>query len=156
MKVTIREMTLEDYPSYDRFLGQLHRIHQEARPDLFRPAKHPFSLEYFENCLRAPGTRLLLAEADGAPAGMCLFELESPRDPLMFPEKRAYINDIFVAEEFRRLGIARALYREAERQAKALGADSLCLTVWAFNENAQKFYREMGLSVRAYQMEAKL
>lgn len=99
----------------------------------------------------------MLAEVDGLPAGMCLFEMEDiPRDPLMFPKKRAYINDIFVAKEFRRQGIARVLYRETELRAKKLGAESLCLTVWEFNENARRFYEKMGMGVRALNMEAKL
>ncbi len=153
----IRDMRPEDYETFDRFLGQLHKLHQEARPDIFRPAEHPLSRGFFEERLVSPETHLLLAEADGVPAGMCLFEMENaPRDPLMLPQKRAYINDIFVAEEFRRLGIAHALYRETERRAKELGAESLCLTVWEFNESAQRFYRKMGMAVRTLSMEAKL
>lgn len=153
----IRDMRTEDYPVFDRFLGQLHKLHQEARPDLFRPAEHPLSQGFFEERLNDPGTRLLLAEVGGLPAGMCLFELEDgPRDPLLFPRKRAYLNDIFVAEGFRRMGVARALYREAERRAKDFGAEELGLTVWEFNESAQRFYREMGMTVRTLNLEKKL
>lgn len=156
-EIAIRDMRAEDYEAYDRFAGLLHRMHQEARPDLFSSAEHPFPREYFEKCLQTPGLHLLLAEVDGLPAGMCVFELRDfPRDPLMLPIKQAYVNDIFVAEEFRRLGVGHALYRETERRAKALGAETLSLTVWEFNESALGFYRKLGMNVRYYQMEAKL
>lgn len=157
MEIHIRSMRPEDYPAFDSFMARLHRLHQEARPDLFRPAEHPFSREFFEKQLESPNVNLLLAEIEGRPAGMCVFELdENPLDPLLTSMKRAYINDIVVAEEYRRLGVGTALYRETERIAKSCGAKQIFLTVWAFNEAAQRFYEKLGMSLRAYTMEQNL
>lgn len=157
MDIQIRNMRLEDYPVFDGFMARLHSLHQKNRPDLFLPSEHPLSREFFERGLENPNAVLLLAEADGKPAGMCVFELEdNPRDPLLIPGKRAYINDIFVGEEYRRLGIATALYRETERIAKERGARQLYLTVWEFNDDARRFYEKLGLRPRTCTMDKTL
>lgn len=156
-ELSIRPMGPEDYDTFDRFLGQLHRLHQAARPDLFRPAEHPLPPDWFRQRLEDPNNVFLLAEVDGRPAGMCLFEFhDGSRDPLLFPVKEVYINDLFVAEEYRRQGIATALYREAERIGADRGAKQISLMVWAFNESARRFYEKLGLNVRTFTMEKEL
>lgn len=156
-EIQIRSMKDADYPVFDRFDGALHRMHVEARPDLFRPCGHPLSLEAYQQMLRDPQEELFLAETGGVPAGLCAVTLQAVQEtPLLLPCKSAHIGDLYVAPEFRKLGIGTALYREAERRAKAFGAERLDLMVWPFNQNALAFYRRLGMEIRSYTMEAKL
>lgn len=41
--MNIRTMIIEDYPSVDRLMHQLHKIHVEGRPDLYVDMEHPYS-----------------------------------------------------------------------------------------------------------------
>jgi GNAT superfamily N-acetyltransferase len=58
---------------------------------------------------------------------------------------RSYLlNDMFVASQARRRGVAAALLREAEAHARALGAASLSLSTALDNAPAQALYESMG------------
>lgn len=153
----IRSMGPDDYPTFDRFDGALHRMHVEARPDLFRPCEYPVSRKDFEAMLSDPHEELFLAEAGGRPAGLCCVTLKEELDnPLLLPHKSAHVGDLYVSPEFRKLGVGTALYREAQRRARAFGAVRLALMVWPFNGGALEFYRKLGMDVRSYTMETKL
>lgn len=58
---------------------------------------------------------------------------------------RSYLlNDLFVAPQARRQGVAAALLREAAGQARALGAASLSLSTALDNAPAQALYESLG------------
>ena len=83
----IRSLTPEDYPLYDQWEADLHRMHVEARPDLFCPLEHPVPQEQYLEELNDCHELRLLAEVDGVPAGMCSFTLrEAPGSPLLKPD----------------------------------------------------------------------
>lgn len=54
------------------------------------------------------------------------------------------LNDLFVAEAYRRRGIAKMLMRAAADHARATGARSLTLTTADTNEPAQALYESLG------------
>lgn len=58
---------------------------------------------------------------------------------------RTYLlNDLFVAAEARRLGVARRLLEDAARTARALGAIGMSLSTAHSNLNAQRLYESLG------------
>lgn len=86
----------------------------------------------------------LIAEVDGAFAGMSLFfaSFSTWRG-----EPGAYIQDFVVAEAYRGQGVAEALLRETAAYAKAeMGARYLRLAVDTDNHRARRFYEGMGLA----------
>lgn len=156
-RLYIRSLTPEDYPLYDQWEADLHRMHVEARPDLFCPLEHPVPQEQYLEELNDCHELRLLAEVDGVPAGMCSFTLrEAPGSPLLKPDKSLYVVDLYVAPAFRRQGVASALLAEGERQGRAFGAKRLSLTVWPFNQQALQFYQRLGLGIRSYTLEKEL
>lgn len=155
--VTIRPMAEGDYPVFDRFEAALHEMHRQARPDLFVPCEHPASEEEFRKMLDNPLCVKLLAEQGGRPLGMLVAYLREPDgSPIQRPMKTAYISDLYVAEEARRMGAGKALYQAAQSRAKAWGAEFWGLTAWPFNEAALKFYESLGFTVQSYTLGAKL
>lgn len=44
----IRDMTLQDYDAADKLMQHLHKLHFEARPDIYVQKEHPYSVEEFE------------------------------------------------------------------------------------------------------------
>lgn len=63
------------------------------------------------------------------------------------------IHDLYVREEYRRQGVAKALFAAVEEQAKAIGACRVTLEVRQDNEKAQALYRSLGYGAGSTPME---
>lgn len=150
----IRDMRREDYDSVDSLMQQLHKLHVTARPDLFADMEHPYSQEEFEQKVEDKETISILAEENGTVLGICFAAMRNRT--CMVNRRSAFMNDLCVAEEARRQGIARQLFLAAEDKARELGAERLDLTVWGFNETALKFYQSLGMKVQRYIFEKPL
>ena len=83
----------------------------------------------------------ILAEVDGQTVGFACLRLV----PYMSgDEPYAELTDLFVAEGFRRRGVARALMAHVEQLARAGGATDMILLTGHENDGAQAFYRALG------------
>ena len=90
-----------------------------------------------------PAFEALIAESDGAPVGLCLFfESFSTWDG----RRGVYVQDMYVAETARGLGLGRRLLAEAAAISRARGGSYLRLSVEADNDSAQAFYQRVGLA----------
>lgn len=157
MEMAIRPMALGDFPAFDRFEAALHAMHQQARPDLFVPCEHPTSKGEFQKMLDNPLCIKLLAEKGGKPLGMLVMYLREPNgSPIQRPMKTAYISDLYVVEEARRMGVGKALYQAAQSRAKEWGAGFWGLMAWPFNEAALGFYESLGFTTQSLTLGAKL
>lgn len=157
--VILRNMKPDDYDTFLSFYQDLHRIHQEAMPDTFRPGVGFPPREVFETDLQKEDRNMILAVSEGTPAGMCILLWKAiPNDPNypLLPRLSGHIDDLYVAPEFRRRGIATLLLQEAEKLAKAHGANSLTLMVWSFNESAITLYSNQGFQPVMYNLEKRL
>ncbi|WP_341487896.1 GNAT family N-acetyltransferase [Pararhizobium sp. A13] len=114
-----------------KHLGSEERV--TSTPDDIR--RHGFGAQ--------PAFTGLIAEIDGAFAGMCLFfqSFSTWRG-----QKGAYIQDIVVEEQFRGAGIGVALLRHTAAHVRASGGAYLRLSVDARNVSARHFYERMGLA----------
>ena len=83
----------------------------------------------------------LLAEIDGQPAGSCLFVREEidPRHDLT-----PWLAALYVAPEFRRRGVARALVRAIEQHARGVG----CCELFLYTVTAEAVYARLGWTSR--------
>jgi GNAT superfamily N-acetyltransferase len=64
--------------------------------------------------------------------------------PALFPDAYAEITELFVEEQYRRLGIGRQLVAFAEEMARAAGARSMLILTNYYNHPAQQLYRSQG------------
>ena len=93
--------------------------------------------------LPAPYLVLLLARADGAPAGCAA--LKAVRRPAMAGERACEMKRLWVGLEFRGLGLGRRLVEEAIAWAKQQQYDALYLdTVPAAFPEASRLYQALG------------
>lgn len=150
----IREATTNDYEKLDRLANQLHELHVKERPDLFAKIEHLYSAEKYDNMLEDPNRILLLAEIEDKVVGVCIVGVRD--QSMMVNLRNAYIRDLVVDESYRHQGIAKKLFVEAEKRAKAAGAVRLDLQVSAFNEGAIHLYEELGMTPQSYIYEKKL
>lgn len=157
--MTIRDLTAEDFSAVDMLMDELHALHAEKRPDIYVPAKQIYSKEQFEEMLQSEKNFAIGAEIDGKLAGICFFEVHQSGGngkKGVAQNRIAFVNDIVVAEKFRRRGIAKELFAVAEKTAKEKGAVRIDLMVWNFNEDAIEFYKSMGMDVQRFVLEKQL
>ena len=150
----LRALHTEDYQGVDRLMEQLHQLHKKGKPDYFTGTQHPYSREDFDVLVASDQVIALAAVEDETIVGLCIVTLQEKSG--MVPMRMAYMDDLAVDPAYQHRGIATALFREAERQAKALGARRLDLTVWAFNEPAHQLYTTLGMRPQRYILEKNL
>lgn len=88
---------------------------------------------------------------DGEPAG----QLWLSTDPKL-GEATGFIYDLFVAESFRRRGIATQAMLQLEKLAVQLGVKTLALHVFGHNAGARALYEELGYSITDINMAKPL
>lgn len=64
--------------------------------------------------------------------------------------KSAYIRDIFVLEEYRNMGIGKALINDAVAYLKSIGVNKIVLIVNYWNENVKKLFGKLGFKLWGY------
>jgi GNAT superfamily N-acetyltransferase len=103
------------------------------------------SVENEERVLRAVAADhaqvALIAKCDGVPAGTCLL-VTSEIDPLHAVSP--WLAGLYVAPEFRRLGVGRALVNAIEEHAQARGVP--CLYLYA-DDGEVPYYQKLGWQV---------
>jgi ribosomal protein S18 acetylase RimI-like enzyme len=93
----------------------------------------------------ADGAQIFVACSGDKVAGfVCVFPKSNLDEGLNQPAIVAYVGDIIVLPQFRRLGVARQLMDEAERVAKEHGAEKIMLHVLFDNAPARQFYLHSG------------
>jgi ribosomal protein S18 acetylase RimI-like enzyme len=151
----IRFMEQQDFESVHRLMEQLHGLHVQNRPDVYRDGD-PLSKDEFCALLSGPEKIALVAEFDGVVAGLCIASLKQPQNSILMPQKAACLDALCVGETYRRRGVGKALMRAMEQAAREACAEELKLTVWSFNQGAIAFYEAMGMSPRNIVLEKKL
>lgn len=139
--ITIRQAVVEDAHAIHAALlgiadtlGQRHRIVSSVE-DI---SKYGFGAE--------PAFKVLIAEADGEFAGMCLW---FPSFSTWFGRPGVYVQDLYVAPLFRKLGVAEQLMRRLANETKRTGGTYIRLSVDANNASATRFYERIGMKPSA-------
>lgn len=156
-KLIIRRAEERDIPSIDKLLYEVHKVHSDVRPDLFKAGAKKYTDEELKGILADEKTPVFVAEKDGAVMGyaFCIHK-QFVDDNNMTDIKTLYIDDLCVDEAARGAHIGRGLYEYVVDYAKKSGCYNLTLNVWADNVNAVKFYEKIGLKVQKIGMEAIL
>lgn len=153
----IRKARGSDIPTIGKLLYEVHRVHSDVRPDLFKADAR----KYTDNELRAIiGDDLkpvFVAEQDGTVLGyaFCVHQ-QHIDDNNMTDVKTLYIDDLCVEEAARGQHIGRSLYEYVLSYAKGQGYYNVTLNVWADNTSALKFYEKLGLRPQKIGMETIL
>lgn len=156
-EVQLRPMQAEDYHDILGMMAQLHAMHAGKRPDLFEQTPSLMPPDAFLEMLTDPDRLAVTAVCDGQIAGFGIAKRKLPSpDPVVVKHKTLYIDDIFVQPGFRKQQIGHAILEYLERAGKEWGADRIDLTVWPFNENAMRFYKQHGMQEQRLILEKPL
>ena len=151
--LSIRRAGEQDIPALDRLLYQVHRVHSDARPDLFVPGAKKYTDAELRAILAGDSTPVFVAERDGAVLGYAFCVLQDPPHGNMTPVRTLYLDDLCVDAHARGAGVGTALYRFELDYARACGCHNVTLNVWAGNPGAQRFYEALGMHVQKTCME---
>lgn len=154
--MNIRDIVQDDFQQIYELIGQLHELHVGNRPDIFNDVD-PCNKKDLENLINDEKIIALVAEDNGKIVGFCDVTIREPSiNPLLTTRIVAYMEDLFVDKNYRKSGVGRLLFEQAQRASKKKNADVMELMVWTFNISAIDFYKEMGMSTQSYIMEKKL
>ncbi len=150
-RATVRAATIADVPQLIALYRELDEFHRLHHPELF-PATIEREPAAVERMLTDPKATMLVAElAAGAEAAIVGFarvmDVQTPTGSVLLSRRFAFVDELVVAKEHRRVGIASELLRVAETWASARGIPALEVTVWNFNHGAQELYANNGYSI---------
>ena len=154
----IRKATEKDIPRLIDLLYQVHRVHSQGRPDIFRAGNKKYTEDELREIL-SDETKPIYVAADETDMlcgyAFCIYEEIKDQISLM-DRKSLYIDDLCVDEAMRGKHIGTQLYQAVCQYARQRHCYSITLNVWACNTSAVKFYEAMGLKIQKIGMEAIL
>lgn len=152
--MNIRRAKESDINAVDKLLYEVHKVHSDVRPDLFKAGSKKYTDGELRQILSDDGRPVFVAEKDGNVLGyiFCVHQQYICNNSLT-DIKTLYIDDLCVDENARGMNIGRSLYNYAVDYARENGFYNVTLNVWADNINAVKFYEKLGLKIQKIGME---
>ena len=153
-ELNIRRAEVSDLPALSRLLCQVHKVHSDVRPDLFKAGAKKYT-DSDVTAILADGSRpVFVAEQGGTVLGyaFCVHQQYVDNNN-MTDVKTLYIDDLCVDEHARGSHIGRALYEYVVSYARAHEYYNVTLNVWAGNTNALRFYEKLGLITQKIGLE---
>lgn len=149
---TIRRAEERDIPRITELLYQVHKVHSDKRPDLFKPGSKKYTESELSEIIADDERPIFVYESDEIKGyAFCIFEHHTGESLVHYTS--LYIDDLCVDEKARGQHVGRSLYEYVLEFAKEHGCYNVTLNVWECNENAKKFYEKCGLSVQKIGME---
>lgn len=139
----IRQITLNDLDKVFNLLNDLY--HQKLIFDIFQ--------EIYKSKLDDKNCYYIVAIENGKIVGVLTSELQTK---LHRAKKQIFIEDLIVAEEYRKKGIGTALLQNAIDYALQNNCEIVELTSYIDNENAHKFYETNGFLKHSYKFKKYL
>ena len=154
----IRFAANDDMPAICAIRRQVHAVHTAGRPDIFRMPEHA---EEFDQSLYETASneiyRLFVCEADQKITGYALVRIVTVKNICMKCDRLDYfIEEIGVDASCRRCGYGKELMEYVFAEARAHSAASVFLDYWSFNENAARFYENLGMTPKRSVVELTL
>jgi diamine N-acetyltransferase len=154
MNISIRNANQNDYESLLPLFRQIHELHVNIRPDLYRENSTPVGHEYFESQLADVKQAIFVATKGNEIVGFVVTkEEEITENPFVRARKVIVINSLCVAETERKKGIGNILLNYVIDYGKSLNVDSIELGVSEANSSAIEFYESNGMTTKSRKME---
>ena len=153
-EIKIRKAIETDIEQIDKLLYEVHKIHSDVRPDLFKKGAKKYTDDELKEIIANPKTPVFVAMSGVELVGyaFCIHQ-QHLNNNNMTDVKTLYIDDLCVDEKARGQHVGKQLYEYVLNYAKTNGYYNITLNVWAWNESALKFYEKIGLKVQKIGME---
>ena len=154
MGISIRRAIISDIPGLNELLHQVHKVHADKRPDLFKEGKKKYNEEELKkiiNNYREPVFVAVDEKKNLLGHVFCIFK-ENKKESLA-DIVTLFVDELCVSEKARGKGIGAKLYEYVVNFALKNGCYNVTLDVWSCNEQAIKFYEKCGMKVQKVIME---
>ena len=155
--MNIRRAQEKDTEKIKDLLCQVLNVHHRGRPDIFKENCRKYTDSELSEIIKDDLRPIFVAEGDSGIMGyaFCVLIVRQGNN-ILTDMKTLYIDDLCVDESSRGQHIGKSLYEYVKNYAKEIGCYNVTLNVWAFNEDAKKFYKNMGLKPLSIRMETIL
>ena len=117
----------------------------------------PMNYDEFKTELSNSNNIYLVAELENEIVAICFSNIkEISNNKIMKDRKFLHIENICIDEKHQKKGIGKKLYNQIIQLAKEKNIKNIELMVWEFNENAIKFYKNLGMSIKNLKFEQKI
>ena len=150
----IRKAKINDINYLNKLLYQVHDVHHQIRPDLFKEGTKKYTDQELVELINDETKPIFVYEENDVVLGyaFCVFK-ENKNDNNLTDIKTLYIDDLCVDKETRGKHIGTSLYNYVLEYAKNNGCYEVTLNVWADNVQALNFYKHIGLKIQKIGME---
>lgn len=147
MTVHLRPATADDAAAIaalatDAFVAAFGYLYSAA--DLAAFLAKERTVEVYRKHLQDPGTRMAVAETDGALAGYALIHWPSEFASESDASRPLALHQLYCDPAMTGHGVGAALMGWTLDQARSLGCDAVQLSVFSENHGAQRFYTRYG------------
>ncbi|HEX3776946.1 MAG TPA: GNAT family N-acetyltransferase [Polyangiaceae bacterium] len=157
MKLQIRPAGISDASSLATLNHFGQAPHASARPDIFKETSHAELEAHYRALLAQPTSFAFIAELASEPLGYARGVVrETAENPCCFARRWLELDEIAVATQARKHGVARALIERVIELADAEGLASVELGTWSFNQTAQAVFAKLGFSPQRMRFERRL
>ena len=155
-RIIIRKAKISDFQGIHNLIMQVHKLHVNEKNDIYKDVD-PMNFEEFRTELSNSNNIYLIAELENEIVGICFSQIkEISNNKIMKNRKILHIENICVDENHQKKGIGKKLYKQIVQLAKEKNIDNIELMVWGFNENAIKFYKNLGMNIKNLKFEQKI
>ncbi len=151
MEFLIRNAQEKDWEAVVRIMDQVHRMHVEWRPDIYKPNENIIPKEAFEQLVEEK--TLFVAEADSIVVGMMEIIFRRVETPSHVTRNILFIDSMAVDEKYRGRGIGHLFFEKAKQIREKKGLDGIELQVNARNRAAYDMYTKYGFTEKSINME---
>ncbi len=159
-------MEIINYSSkYDEDIKDLLVELQEYIAQIDREKYNILTDEYREKCFHETmdevnkcNGKILLAVDDDKAIGLIIGIINNEEENTydFCAPKRGRVTELVVSKNYRSSGIGQQLLDEMENYFKEIGCKGILIEVFAYNENAQKFYYKNGYFDRSIEIMKKI
>jgi GNAT superfamily N-acetyltransferase len=150
----IRAAAAGDYDQLCELFAEVDAMHRDRLPDIFhQPNGPPRSKERVSSLISGPTSTILVAERRDALLGLAVVvELPASTNPLHVPRRVVEIVTLVVRKLARGQGIGKSLLRASLAWARQREAEHVQISVYAFNEDALRFYTAEGFEMSVHRL----
>ena len=146
--------TKRDHADVNRLARQIHQMHMDWRPDIYRMPEELFPAERYAALIS--NRQLYVAKLNGIVAGYAQTRIRFVDAQDHMPRKVFLIEQFCVDEALRGHGIGTKMMEELRVLAKAFSCTDLQLNVYPQNDAAVSFYQKCGFMIQNINMQRKV
>ena len=154
MSITVRYAERTELDRVNELRQMVSSLHAAGRPDIFRPDFCAELQQAVYKTYDAPDADVIAACLDGMVCGFAIVQyIDRPASAYQCARRFYHIEEFGVDAAFRRRGVGAALLAFCKQEAARMQFPRVELDVWAFNEDAQRFYEAVGFRTYRSLME---